>query len=88
MNNDPTNNERMNQEHARRVTVPTKGLIWSIIVFSAVALWAVDSITPLNVKEGLWEMTVTHSMTGMPAAPNLPPDALAKQYRRPQGMRN
>jgi hypothetical protein len=78
MNNDPTNNERMNQEHARRVTVPTKGLIWSIIVFSAVALWAVDSITPLNVKEGLWEMTVTHSMTGMPAAPNLPPDALAK----------
>jgi len=58
--------------------VPTKGLIWSIIVFSAVALWAVDSITPLNVKEGLWEMTVTHSMTGMPAAPNLPPDALAK----------
>jgi hypothetical protein len=78
MNNDPTNNERMNQEHARRVTVPTKGLIWSIIVFSAVALWAVDCITPLNVKEGLWEMTVTHSMTGMPAAPNLPPDALAK----------
>jgi hypothetical protein len=78
MNNDPTNNERMNQEHARRVTVPTKGLIWSIIVFSAVARWAVDSITPLNVKEGLWEMTVTHSMTGMPAAPNLPPDALAK----------
>jgi len=58
--------------------VPTKGLIWSIIVFSAVALWAVDCITPLNVKEGLWEMTVTHSMTGMPAAPNLPPDALAK----------
>lgn len=41
-------------------------------------LGAADEITPFNVKEGLWEVTVTHSMTGMPAAPNLPPDALAK----------
>ncbi len=41
-------------------------------------VWAADSIVPLNVKEGLWEVTVTRSMSGMPAAPNLPPDALAK----------
>ncbi len=49
-----------------------------LIVLSSVTLWAADNITPLNVKEGLWEMTVTHSMTGMPAAPSIPPDALAK----------
>jgi hypothetical protein len=53
-------------------------LLLALIVFSGLALWATDKITPLNVKEGLWEMTVTHSMTGMPAAPNIPPDALAK----------
>ena len=50
----------------------------ALIVFCSPTLWAADNITPLNVKEGLWEMTVTHSMTGMPAVPNLPPDALAK----------
>jgi hypothetical protein len=47
-------------------------------VLSSLTLWAADKITPLNVKEGLWEVTVTHSMTGMPAMPNVPPDALAK----------
>jgi hypothetical protein len=46
-------------------------------LLSALTLWASDKITPLNVKEGLWEMTVTHSMTGMPVA-NIPPETLAK----------
>ncbi|MFY9646341.1 MAG: DUF3617 domain-containing protein [Terriglobales bacterium] len=33
----------------------------------------------LNVKEGLWEQTVTHSMSGMPSgAANISPDMLAK----------
>ena len=50
----------------------------ALIVFSSPTLWAADSITPLNLKEGLWEMTVTHSMSGMPATPNIPPDVLAK----------
>jgi hypothetical protein len=50
----------------------------ALVVFSALALWAADNITPLNVKEGLWEMTVTHSMSGMPAMPDIPPDVLAK----------
>jgi hypothetical protein len=49
-----------------------------LIAFCALALWAADAITPFNVKEGLWEVTVNHSMTGMPAVPNIPPDALAK----------
>jgi hypothetical protein len=59
-----------------RISVQTKSLVWAIF-FSAVLMSAADT-TPLNVKEGLWEMTVTHSISGMPAAPNLPPDALAK----------
>jgi hypothetical protein len=50
----------------------------ALIVFSSLTLWAADKITPLNVKEGLWEVTVTHSMSGMPATPNISPDALAK----------
>ena len=53
-------------------------LVLALIVFCSPTLWAADNITPLNVKEGLWEMTMTHSMTGMPAVPNIPPDALAK----------
>jgi len=54
----------------------TKFLL-ALIVFSSLTLWAADKITPLNIKEGLWEVTVTHSMTGMPAMPAIPPDALA-----------
>ncbi len=50
----------------------------TLLVFSSLTLWAADDVTPLNVKEGLWEITMTHSMTGMPATPNIPPDALAK----------
>jgi hypothetical protein len=48
------------------------------IAFCSLPLCATDNFTPLNVKEGLWEVTVTHSMSGMPATPNIPPDALAK----------
>ena len=50
-------------------------LLFALIIFSSLTFWAADKITPLNIKEGLWEMTVTHSMTGMPA---IPPDTLAK----------
>lgn len=53
-------------------------LILVAIVFFSLVLVAADKITPLNVKEGLWEMTVTHSMTGMPAMPAIPPETLAK----------
>jgi hypothetical protein len=49
-----------------------------LILFFSLTLFAADKFTLLNVKEGLWEMTVTHSMTGMPAMPAIPPDALAK----------
>ena len=62
------------------------------VIFLALTLWAADNIAPLNVKEGLWEVTVTHSMSGMPAMPNIPPDALAKmppdQRARIEAMMN
>jgi Protein of unknown function (DUF3617) len=52
--------------------------ILAAVLFFSPTLFAADKVTLLNVKEGLWEMTVTHSMTGMPAMPAIPPDALAK----------
>ena len=52
----------------------TKFLL-SLIIFSSLTFRGADKLTPLNIKEGLWEMTVTHSMIGMPA---IPPDTLAK----------
>jgi hypothetical protein len=48
------------------------------IAISSLSLWAADNFTPLNVKEGLWEVIVTHSTSGMPSTANIPPDALAK----------
>src|ERR1700686_3767474 len=60
--------------NARRVPMQTK-LLLCLIIFSSLTFWAADKITPLNIKEGLWEMTVTHSMTGMPA---IPPETLAR----------
>jgi hypothetical protein len=50
----------------------------ALTVCLPLALGAADNLTPLNVKEGLWEVSVTHSMSGMPAMPSIPPDALAK----------
>jgi len=55
-----------------------KHLPLALIAVCSLTLWAADNFTPLNVKEGLWEVTVTHTMSGMPATPNIPPDALAK----------
>ncbi len=49
-----------------------------LIIFCSLTLCAADDIAPLNVKEGLWEVTVTRSMTGMPATPTIPPETLAK----------
>lgn len=53
-------------------------LFLALSILGSLALWAADNITLLNVKEGLWERTMTRSMKGMPAPPNIPPDALAK----------
>ena len=51
-------------------------LMLSILCSSAV--WAEDKIVPPNIKTGLWEITETHAMTGMPPMPTIPPEALAE----------
>jgi uncharacterized protein DUF3617 len=50
-------------------------LISSWIVLLPLALFAVDKPSMLNVKDGLWEITVTHSSSDLP---HMPEDALAK----------
>jgi hypothetical protein len=48
---------------------------FALIFFVALTARGADTITPLNVKPGLWEMSVTHSMSG--AVP-ISDDKLAK----------
>ena len=50
-------------------------IVFLFVAAFSLALLAADTFTPLNVKEGLWEVTTTHSMSGMPS---IPPEALAK----------
>ena len=72
--------------------MPTK-LIFCLIVLLPLALFAADKPTMLNVKEGLWEVTVTHSSNGMPGMPtdalaSLPPEQRARveEMMKQKGM--
>ncbi len=53
----------------------------ALILVAAPAVWAAD-LTPMNVKTGQWETTMTMQMSGMPMQahqmPAIPPEALAK----------
>ncbi len=52
--------------------------MWCVLIaLCSSYLFAADKITPPNIKTGLWEITETHTMTGMPAMPAIPPEALA-----------
>ncbi len=42
------------------------------------SVFAADKIVPPNIKTGLWEITETHAMTGMPPMASIPPEALAR----------
>jgi uncharacterized protein DUF3617 len=53
-------------------------VLLALLVLCSFSLSAGDKIQPLDVKLGLWEITTTVAMTGMPAMPNIPPDVLAK----------
>ena len=63
-----------------------------LIVLSALPLLAADKLAMLNVKEGLWETTMTHSMTGMPNMDDMlskvPPDQRARveEMMKQKGM--
>ncbi|MGB9072293.1 MAG: DUF3617 domain-containing protein [Terriglobales bacterium] len=49
-------------------------VLLALLVLSSFSLWAGDKIQPLDIKLGLWEVTSTTAMTGMPP---IPPDVLA-----------
>jgi len=53
-------------------------ILLMLIILCSFALRAADKIVPPNIKIGLWEMTETHNMSGMPPMPTIPPEALAK----------
>jgi hypothetical protein len=54
-------------------------LFLALIVFTLPALCVAADFPTFNIKEGLWEQTTTHSMTGMPQqSVTIPPEALAK----------
>jgi hypothetical protein len=57
-----------------------KKFLLALIVCSLLTLCAADDFPFLDVKQGLWEVSTTHSMKGMPTAgmADIPPDVLAK----------
>src|SRR3954470_7011546 len=52
-------------------------IVLLILTFVPSAL-AADKFVRPNIKTGLWEITTTHTMTGMPAMPAIPAEALAR----------
>ena len=60
-----------------------KRLLLGLMILWALSAVAQDKTVRLNVKEGLWETTVTHKTSGMPGMPadalaNLPPEQRAR----------
>src|SRR5258708_18209637 len=53
-------------------------LLFLLIALFSSAAFAADKIVPPNIKTGLWEITETHAMTGMPPMASIPPEALAR----------
>jgi len=52
-----------------------------LIVFAGSALWAADTITPLDVKLGQWESTMTSQTSGLPPIPQELLDKLTPEQR-------
>jgi hypothetical protein len=53
-----------------------KGMVLGLgVLFVAAALWAADTVQPLDVKLGLWETTFTTETSGMPP---IPPEMMSK----------
>lgn len=54
-----------------------------LVLICAIAGWAADRIQPLNVKLGLWEMTITTKNSGqMPVPPELLSKLTSEQRAR------
>ena len=52
-----------------------KGIVLGLGVLFASALWAADTVQPLDVKLGLWETTIVSQSSGMPP---IPPEMMAR----------
>ena len=52
-----------------------KPIFFSVICLCASVVLANDKVQPLNIKTGLWEMTVTSAVSGRPP---IPPETLAR----------
>jgi len=65
------------RKFSAEVPMRTRILLVLIILYSCAVLTA-DKIVPPDIKVGLWEITETHNMTGMPQMPTIPPEALAQ----------
>jgi hypothetical protein len=59
-----------------RAPIRLASIALSFLTLSSSVLFAQDKITLPNVKEGLWEVTLSHTSSGLPAG--IPPEALAK----------
>ena len=67
-----------------------KTISLGFVIFVGTVLWAAVTITPLDVKLGQWESTMTMEMSGMPPIPpevleRLPPEQRAKMEERLKG---
>jgi Protein of unknown function (DUF3617) len=51
-------------------------ILLGLLVLSPLVMQSDSTVTPLNVKPGLWEVSVT--MTGLPAMPAIPDSVLAQ----------
>src|SRR5215475_7668619 len=61
-------------------------IFFGFIAAYSIVMFAADKFVAPNVRLGLWEVTETHTMSGMPAMPSIPPDALAKMTPEQRAM--
>jgi len=52
-----------------------KAILFAMAALGAVALWAANTVQPLDVKLGLWETTTVSQVSGMPP---IPPEMMAR----------
>ena len=58
-----------------------KTFLLGLVLFAGSALWATDTITPLDVKLGQWESTLTTESNGLPPIPPEVLDRLSPEQR-------
>lgn len=68
-----------------------KTILLCSLLLAGATLWAADTITPLDVKLGQWETTMTMQTSGLPPIPDavlqrLTPDQRAKMEERMKAM--